>query len=233
MSKEKLNILLAEDDLNLGILLVDYLESEGFTVKLCKDGEVALKAFHNNPFDLCLLDVMMPKLDGFSLAREIRAKNKNIPILFITAKSLKEDKLKGYDLGADDYIIKPFDEEELLWKIKAVIRRVLEYKKEDKQETIAIGKYTFDFTNQSLTIGDKTKRITEKESDILNYLSKHRNQVIKREELLKDLWGENDYFLGRSLDVFITKIRKYLKEDSCIHIENVFGVGFILNVPEK
>jgi DNA-binding response OmpR family regulator len=229
MLKEKLNILLAEDDLNLGVLLVDYLETEGFDVKLCKDGELALKAFQTNSFDLCLVDVMMPKMDGFSLAKEIRLKDKQIPFIFITAKSLKEDKLKGYDLGADDYITKPFDEEELLWKIKAVIRRV----PENKSELISLGLYTFDFSNQSLTIAGQTKRITEKESDILRYLSNHRNHVIKREEMLKSLWGENDYFLGRSLDVFITKIRKYLKEDPNITIENVFGVGFIFNVPSN
>ena len=233
MPKEKLRILLAEDDLNLGVLLVDYLESEGFEIKLCKDGELALKAFQSGNYDLCLLDIMMPKLDGFSLAKAIRAKDKKIPILFITAKSLREDKLKGYGLGADDYITKPFDEEELLWKIKAVIRRIPENKVEQKIETVSIGKYKFDFNNQSLTIGTKTKRITEKESDILNYLFEHRNQKIKREEMLKELWGENDYFLGRSLDVFITKIRKYLKDDSSLSIENVFGVGFIFNVPEK
>jgi DNA-binding response OmpR family regulator len=233
MFKERLKILLAEDDLNLGVLLVDYLETEGFNVKLCKDGELALKAFQNNQFDLCLLDVMMPKMDGFSLAKEMRIKDKKIPVIFITAKSLKEDKLKGYDLGADDYITKPFDEEELLWKIKAVIRRAPENKTESKIEIISIGKYTFDLNNQSLTIDHKIKRITEKESDILNYLSVHRNKVIKREEMLKELWGENDYFFGRSLDVFITKIRKYLKEDPNLNIENVFGVGFIFNVPEK
>ncbi len=233
MSKVRFKILLAEDDLNLGVLLVDYLETEGFDVKLCKDGELALIAFQNISFDLCLLDVMMPKMDGFSLANGIRKKDKKIPIIFITAKSLKEDKLKGYDLGADDYITKPFDEEELLWKIKAVIRRIQENKSEIKNEIISIGKYIFDFNNQSLTIGGKTKRITEKESNILNYLVSHRNNIIKREELLKDIWGENDYFFGRSLDVFITKIRKYLKEDPNLSIENVFGVGFILNVPDK
>ncbi|MGZ3931594.1 MAG: response regulator transcription factor [Bacteroidia bacterium] len=233
MSKERLKILLAEDDLNLGVLLVDYLESEGFEVKLCKDGELALKTFQGGTFDLCLLDVMMPKLDGFTLARGIRLKDKKIPVIFITAKSLKEDKLKGYGLGADDYITKPFDEEELLWKIKAVVRRIPEQKSEGRAERIAIGKFTFDFSNQSLTINGKTKRITEKESDILNYLSGHRNKVIKREELLKDIWGGNDYFFGRSLDVFITKIRKYLKEDPELSIENVFGVGFIFNVPLK
>jgi DNA-binding response OmpR family regulator len=229
MPEERLKILLAEDDLNLGMLLVDYLETEGFDVKLCKDGELALKSFQAQPFDLCLLDVMMPKMDGFSLAKQIRLKEKKLPILFITAKSLKEDKLKGYDLGADDYITKPFDEEELLWKIKAIIRRIPENKV--KQAIVSIGKYAFDFENQSLSISGKTKRITERESDILHYLSRHRNHVIKREEMLKELWGENDYFFGRSLDVFITKIRKYLKEDPGISIENVFGVGFIFNVP--
>lgn len=233
MSKTKFKILLAEDDINLGSLLVDYLEAEGFYVKLCRDGEIALKSFQGHSFDLCLLDVMMPKLDGFSLAKGIRTKDKKIPIIFITAKSLKEDKLKGYGLGADDYITKPFDEEELLWKIKAVIRRITENKSEIKTEIISLGKFTFDYNNQSLIIEGKTKRITEKESEILNYLSSHRNNVIKREDLLKNLWGENDYFIGRSLDVFITKIRKYLKEDTSLSIENVFGVGFIFNVPVK
>jgi len=231
MPKERVRILLAEDDLNLGILLVDYLEAEGFDVKLCKDGELALKAFQTGTFDLCLLDIMMPRMDGFSLAKKIRATNKKIPLIFITAKSLKEDKLKGYGLGADDYITKPFDEEELLWKIKAVIRRLSENKREDRTKLITIGKYTFDVDNQRLMIGNKTKRITEKESDILTYLSDHRNRVIKREDMLQDLWGENDYFLGRSLDVFITKIRKYLKEDPSLNIENVFAVGFVFNVP--
>ncbi|GDX52944.1 DNA-binding response regulator [Bacteroidota bacterium] len=233
MPEQKLKILLAEDDLNLGMLLVDYLESENFSLKLCKDGEVALKAFQSNEYDLCLLDVMLPKLDGFSLAKEIKKKDKKIPVIFITAKSLREDKLKGYDLGADDYITKPFDEEELLWKIKAVIRRIPENKAITKIEIVSIGKYIFDYIKQSLTINGNTKRITERESDILNYLSNHRNTIIKREQMLKELWGENDYFLGRSLDVFITKIRKYLKEDSDLTIENVFGVGFIFNVRGK
>ena len=233
MSKEKLKILLVEDDPNLGVLLVDYLESEGFEVKLCTDGELGLQAFQKYSFDLCLLDVMLPKLDGFSLAKGIRSKDKKVPIIFITAKSLKEDKLKGYDLGADDYITKPFDEEELLWKIKAVIRRIPGNNSENKQEITSIGKYTFDFNNQLLIYNDQSKRITERECDILNYLSNHRNVIIKREDLLKQIWGENDYFFGRSMDVFITKIRKYLKEDPELSIENVFGVGFIFNVPVK
>lgn len=230
MNKEKLKILLAEDDLNLGVLLVDYLETEGFDVKLCKDGEIALKAFETSEYNLCLLDVMLPKLDGFSLAKEIKNKDTKIPILFITAKSLKEDKLKGYSIGADDYITKPFDEEELLWKIKAVIRRMPEHKVEITANLITLGKYIFDYENQSLVLNNSTKRITEKEGELLLYLYNHKNKVIKREDLLKEIWGENDYFLGRSLDVFITKIRKYLKDDPNLNIENVFGVGFIFNV---
>jgi len=233
MSNEKPKILLAEDDLNLGILLVDYLQSNGFEVKLCKDGEAALKEAFSNQFNLFLLDVMMPKMDGFSLAKEIRSADINIPIIFITAKSMKEDKLNGYGLGADDYITKPFDEEELLWKIKAIFRRVPEKRSEEVGEIISLGKYSFDFNNQSLSWNGNMKRITEKESDILKYLCDHKNHVIRREIMLKELWGENDYFLGRSLDVFITKIRKYLKEDPDLCIENVFGVGFIFNVPEK
>lgn len=233
MYKQKLKILLAEDDLNLGVLLADHLDSEGFDVKLCKDGELALRAFESGSFDLCLLDVMMPKLDGFSLAKIIKQKDKKIPIIFITARSQKEDKLKGYDIGADDYITKPFDEEELTWKIKALVRRMPENKTNGKTAIISIGAYSFDHSNQSLSINGNVKRITEKESDIVKYLSEHRNHVIKREEMLKELWGENNYFLGRSLDVFITKIRKYLKDDPNLNIENVFGVGFIFNVKTK
>lgn len=232
MSKERFKILLAEDDLNLGLLLIDYLDAEGFDVRLCKDGELALKTFKNNTYDLCLLDVMMPKMDGFALAGGIRLLDPNIPIIFITAKSLKEDKLQGYGLGADDYVTKPFDEEELLWKMKAVIRRIPENKTDHKQEQISIGRFIFDFSNQALMLDGKVKRITVRESEILKYLSEHRNFVIKREEMLKALWGKNDYFFGRSLDVFITKIRKYLKDDPKLNIENVFGVGFIFNVQQ-
>jgi DNA-binding response OmpR family regulator len=162
------------------------------------------------------------------VAKEIRTGNKQLPIIFITAKSLKEDKLKGYGLGADDYILKPFDEEELIWKIKAVIRRNSEAKTGNQTEIISIGKYEFDTQNQTLNLNGEVKRITEKESKLLLYLAQNRNQVVKREDLLKDLWGENDYFLGRSLDVFITKIRKYLKDDTGLRIDNVFGVGFVL-----
>lgn len=233
MIKERSKLLLVEDDINLGILLTKHLKREGFDVELCKDGEAALQVFQPNFFDICLVDVMMPKMDGFSFVKELRRIDKNTPFIFITAKSFKEDKLTGYRLGADDYVTKPFDQEELLWKIKAVIRRVSENKTENKIEIISIGKYTFDFDNHSLTIDGKFKRITGKESDVLYYLFEHRNKIIKREEILKELWGENDYFFGRSLDVFISKMRKHLKEDQSISIENVFGIGFIFNVPTK
>lgn len=231
MHNRKYKVLLAEDDLNLGLLLYDFLESEDFDVKLCKDGELAMKAFELNTYDLCLLDVMMPKVDGFAVAKYIRTKDQKLPIIFITAKSLKEDKLKGYALNADDYITKPFDEEELLWKIKAILRRVPEQNASNNSSHVSVGNYRFDFQNQSLTLNGVCKRITEKECEILNYLVNHPNVIIKREVMLTELWGDNDYFLGRSLDVFITKIRKYLKDDPSISIENVFGVGFIFNIP--
>lgn len=232
MAKKTFNILLAEDDLNLGILLVDFLETEDFNVKLCKNGQIALQVFEQRDFDLCLLDVMMPQLDGFSLAQEIRTKDQQIPIIFITAKSLKRDKSMGYQLGCDDYITKPFDEEELLWKIKAMLRRLPQENTITNEKVVCLGNYQFDYQNQSLSINNQTRRITEKENDILHYLWKHQNNIIKREQILLDLWGDNDYFLGRSLDVFITKIRKYLKDDPALSIENVFGVGFIFNVPQ-
>ncbi|MDZ4668624.1 MAG: response regulator transcription factor [bacterium] len=228
MLKKRTKILLAEDDLNLGMLLVDYLEDEGFEVRLCKDGEIALKAFEAGKFDLCIFDVMMPKMDGFTLAKAVRLQNPLIPLIFITAKSQKADKLIGYDLGADDYITKPFDEEELLWKIKAIVRRLPDAVNSEIAP-ILVGKFVFNFENQSLFKDGITKRMTEKESEVFLYLCKHQNKVVKREDLLNEIWGENDYFLGRSLDVFITKIRKYIKDDPSLNIENVFGVGFIFN----
>lgn len=233
MNKATINILLAEDDKHLGMLLSDFLQAENFVVTLCNDGEKAWNAFTTFPFDICLLDVMMPKLDGYDLAKQIRKKDKHIPIIFITAKSLKEDKLIGYENGADDFITKPYDEEELLWKIKALIRRTNTELGNAETGIIQIGAYQFDFKNQSLIFNGTIKRITEKESEILKYLVIHQNQIIKREEMLKTLWGKNDYFLGRSMDVFITKIRKYLKDDATISIENIFGVGFIFNVPNQ
>lgn len=231
MQNNKPYILLVEDDLNLGLLIMDLLQDEGFNVKLCKDGESGLSCFQKDKYSLCLLDVMLPKIDGFTIANEIREHDKNIPIIFITAKSLKEDKLKAYAIGADDFIVKPFDEDELIWKIKAILKRIPEQQKEII-ESLNIGKYTFDYENQSLQKDGKFKRITVKESELLLYLVRNSNKVLKREQILLDVWGENDYFLGRSLDVFITKLRKYLKDDPSIQIENIFNVGFEFKMKE-
>lgn len=233
MNRSKSKVLLAEDDEHLGILLVDFLERSGFDVTLYKDGIAAMNDFTNHTFHVCLLDVMMPKMDGYTLAKKIRLLNMDIPIIFITAKSLKEEKQKGYDAGADDYITKPFDEEELLWKIKAILRRSNFKIDKKEREKVTIGKYSFDVANQLLCINNDSKRITEKESEIIYYLFKNCNHVVKREELLVELWGKNDYFYGRSLDVFITKIRKYLKGDPDISIENVFKVGFVMNIRSR
>jgi DNA-binding response OmpR family regulator len=230
MPESSIHILLAEDDPHLGELLADYLRSEGFLVTLCRDGEQALKALEGAIYDLCLLDVMMPKLDGFSLTRIIRKKDKQIPVIFITARSMKEDKLAGYEIGADDYIIKPFDEEELVWKIRSHARRSSRVPEEIFPDEVSIGSYRFQFRNQLLVFNSHKRRLTERESEILRYLYQYRNQVIRRDEMLKELWGTNDYFLGRSLDVFITKMRKYLKEDPTVSIENVFRVGFVFKV---
>lgn len=224
----KFKILLAEDDANLGLLLSDYLIAQGYEVDLCVNGELALEQFKANKYNLCLLDVMMPKLDGYTLAKEIKKIDSTLPIIFITAKSSKDDKFKAYDLGADDFITKPFDEEELLWKLKVYSRRV----NSDDQSDVMIGKYSFSYKNQSLTINNEVNRITEKETELIKFLYDHKNVLVKREDLLLAVWGTNDYFLGRSLDVFITKIRKYLNKDSSISIENVFAKGFIFNVPK-
>ena len=231
MPEHRTRILLAEDDPNLGALLVELLESEGFSVHLARDGDAALQAFGRDNFDLCLLDVMMPKADGFAVARAIRSRDQEVAIVFLTARALKEDKLRGYGLGADDYITKPFDEEELLWKLHAVSRRV--QARRQREEVISLGRYEFDYANQCLTLHGIKRRMTEKENEVLKYLSGHRNRVIRREDMVEALWGRKDYFLGRSLDVFITKIRKYLSDDPAMNIENVFGVGFIFNVPDS
>lgn len=224
----KFKILLAEDDANLGLLLSDYLIAQGYEVDLCVNGELALEQFKASQYNLCLLDVMMPKLDGYTLAKEIKKIDSTLPIIFITAKSSKDDKFKAYDLGADDFITKPFDEEELLWKLKVYSRRV----NSDDQSDVMIGKYSFSYKNQSLTINNEVNRITEKETELIKFLYDHKNVLVKREDLLLAVWGTNDYFLGRSLDVFITKIRKYLNKDSSVSIENVFAKGFIFNVPK-
>ncbi len=225
------SILLAEDDENLGYILKEYLEMNDFQVCLVRDGEAAVERFNQDDFDLCILDVMMPKLDGFNAARQIKSVDENIPIMFLTAKSLKVDKLKGFKIGADDYIIKPIDEEELMARINAIVRRT---RREKSQEagvtTFQIGRYLFDFSNQYLCIDEDKKMITTKEAEILKALCEHRGRILERKSTLKELWGENDYFNRRSMDVFISKLRKLLSHDPNVKIRNVHGKGFVLEV---
>lgn len=227
---EKIKILLVEDDTSMGFLLVDFLESKGFDVKLYKDGIQGLRAFGQSKYDFCILDVMLPGLDGFSIAEEIRATNKKIPIIFLTAKTLIKDKVKGFNIGVDDYINKPFDEEELLCRIHAILSRC-KLQKADSIPTgnILIGEFEFDHENLSLKIGGSDKRLTQKENEVLKMLAMSKNKVVKRDDILISLWGDNDYFNSRSLDVFIAKIRKYLKSDPNIRIENIPTVGYVLS----
>lgn len=231
---EKTKILLVEDDTNLSLVLQDYLEMMDYETKLAKDGEEGLKAFKRHRFDLCIFDIMMPKKDGFSLAEDIRAINDNIPIIFLTAKSLKEDRIKGFLVGCDDYITKPFSTEELSLRIKAILKRCqLDAGSIQNSETIyQIGIFTFHLNNMTLTSEGSKQNLTRKEAGLLSLLCKHQNQLVSREYALKSVWGENDYFIGRSMDVFIAKLRKYLHTDPNISITNVHGTGFKLEIKE-
>ncbi len=222
-------ILLVEDDLNLGLLIMDFLASEGFGVVWKREALGALQQLRRQPFDICLLDVMMPGMDGFSLAKNIREQHPELPFLFLTARLLREDKLKGYALGAEDYITKPFDEEELLCKVKVALRRRAQTGTAVERTVYRIGRYQFDSSRQELSLGATVNRLTEKENDVLVQLCEHRNRILRREEAVARIYGKYDYFLGRSFDVFISKLRKLLKEDPQVSIENVFKVGFILN----
>ncbi len=225
------NILIVEDDVNLGMLLSEFLESQNFNVKLCRNGASGLTSFKKHNFDICILDVMMPEMDGFNLAKKIQEEKKEIPFLFLTARSMKEDKLKGYAVGAEDFVTKPFDEEELLCRLKVILRR---HQKEEEVEELPtqfeIGDYFFDYQRQELSYKDEPRRITEKENEVLRLLCLNQNRILKRDEAVEQIYGKQDYFLGRSFDVFISRIRKLLKNDPKISIENVFKVGFILNV---
>ncbi|MCB9315935.1 MAG: response regulator transcription factor [Lewinellaceae bacterium] len=224
-------ILLVEDDLNLGLLLMDYLESEGLQVTWRRDALSGLQQVKRQPFDLCILDVMMAGMDGFSLAKNLRSQYPKLPFLFLTARMLKEDRLKGYALGAEDYLTKPFDEEELLCKIRVILRRTAETAA-PTEKTIQIGRFIFNPSRQELRIDARTIRLTEKENAVLRLLSQHQNRILRRDEAVEKIYGKYDYFLGRSFDVFISRLRKLLKADPNVSIENVFKVGFILNVKE-
>jgi len=228
--ESKANILLVEDDKNLGFVIKDNLEVNGYKITHFENGKDGLKGFRAQKFDLCILDVMLPEMDGFTMAENIRAENKQVPILFLTAKSMKEDKIEGFKVGGDDYITKPFSIEELILRIQVFLKRT-------KSATVdlnfdngkfKLGKYNFDHQNLKLICSNQEKTLTQKEADILKLFCSRKDTVLKREEILLNVWGDDDYFIGRSLDVFISKLRKYLAEDPSVQIINYHGVGFKL-----
>lgn len=220
----KAHILYVEDDASLSFVTRDNLELQGYTITHCVDGKQALETVQKQHFDLCILDIMLPEIDGFTVAQEIRKMNTHVPILFLTAKSMKEDRIHGLKLGADDYITKPFSIEELILRIEVFLRR--SKNNIPPPNVIQISRYHLDYPNLTLTCDNIQRRLTQKEADLLKFLFEHRNQVVKRATILEQLWGEDDYFLGRSLDVFISRLRKYLNRDPNLRIENIHGVGF-------
>jgi DNA-binding response OmpR family regulator len=237
MTVRKPKILLVEDDLSMGFLLSEFLEDNGFEVKLCRDGESGLATFRRSPFDLCILDVTMPRMDGFTLAASFQEQQacSPPPFLFLTARSLKDDKLRGFALGAEDYITKPFDEDELLCRIQVLLRRhgAAIAEAAAAEQPFAIGSYLFHYARQELCWEQQKWRLTETESEVLRLLCLYKNQILRREEAVEKIYGKKDYFLGRSFDVFISKLRKMLQNDPRVSIDNVFRVGFILNVEEE
>ena len=234
-SKEKkVKILLAEDDKNLGNVLKQYLSVKGYPIELAPDGEEALKKYKDeeSDFEFLILDVMMPKMDGFTLAKEIRKNDKNIPILFLTAKNMQNDKLLGFEIGADDYLTKPFSMEELLMRIEAIIKRANTPLKKGEENVFKFGDYTFDYNRQLLINGKKEEKLTSKEAELLKLFCENINKVLDRTEALTKIWFNDSYFNARSMDVYITKLRKYLKGDPKVELINVHGVGFKLIVAE-
>ncbi|MEI6752623.1 MAG: response regulator transcription factor [Paludibacter sp.] len=231
MTDEKVKILLCEDDENLGMLLREYLQTKGYDADLQPDGEAGYKAFSRNKYDLCVLDVMMPKKDGFALAADIRAMNAEVPIVFLTAKSMKEDILQGFKLGADDYLSKPFSMEELLYRIESILRRVKGKRAKDVV-VYQIGAFTFDAQKQMLMFGNEAKKLTTKESELLNLLAANANNILERNFALKTIWVDDNYFNARSMDVYITKLRKLLKDDQNVAIINIHGKGYKLITPQ-
>lgn len=229
MKNIKYRILLAEDDNNLGKVLKDSLELEDNYVELFTDGEQAWKSFNKDDFDICILDVMMPIKDGFTLAKEIKKVAPNMPIIFLTAKSMKEDKLEGFRIGADDYMTKPFSFEELQLRIEAIMRRVdSAILPSNTQSEFNIGKYKYVDNDRALSINNQSNKLTTKEAELLKLLAHNANKIVDRDIALKTIWGNDNYFTGRSMDVYITKLRKYLKEDENIEIVNIHGQGFKL-----
>jgi DNA-binding response OmpR family regulator len=223
----KAKILLVEDDSSLGFVVKDNLEENGYEVIFSSDGENGWQQFMRHNIDICLLDVMLPKKDGMALAGQIRKKNDKIPILFLTAKSMDEDRIAGFKAGGDDYITKPFNMEELLLRIEVFLKRTRK-KTNETAEKFELGNLVFDYNNLLLVDGSHKQQLTQKEADLLQYLCLHANSVVKREDILMNVWGKEDYFLGRSMDVFMTKIRKYLKDAEGVDLQTVHGVGFKL-----
>lgn len=223
---KKAHILYVEDDESLSFVTRDNLELQGYRITYCEDGLKAKNLIHREEFDLCILDVMLPEIDGFTLAEEIRKFNPHVPILFLTAKSLKEDRIRGLKIGGDDYITKPFSIEELILKIEVFLRRSRVI--QPTSNRIKISHFELDYPNLTLHYQKQTQRLTQKEADLLKFLAENRNEIIKRSTILEKLWGQDDYFLGRSLDVFISRLRKYLRPDENLKIENIHGVGFRL-----
>ena len=232
MNTPKVRIMLAEDEENLGMLLKEYLKARNFEAELFPNGEKALRSFERNTYDICVLDVMMPVMDGFTVAKEIRKLKKDTPIIFLTAKSLKEDVIEGFSIGADDYITKPFSMEELIFRIEAILRRT-NGKPDVEQKIFKLAGYMFDFEKQTLSFADKIQKLTTKESDLLKMLCDNKNSVLERNYALKSIWIDDNYFNARSMDVYITKLRKYLKEEPGIQILNIHGKGFKLLVPTE
>jgi two-component system OmpR family response regulator len=221
-------ILLAEDDNNLGFLLRNYLIAKKYDAELSVNGKEALDSFQKERFNICIIDIMMPEMDGLTLAREIRRINPKMPIIFLTARNQKEDVIEGFITGADDYITKPFSMEELLYRIEAILRRVDDQEIPDKEAHYSIGEYSFDTLKQLLTLKDHTIKLTTKESELLELLCRHKNQILERNYALKAIWIDDNYFNARSMDVYITKLRKYLKKDPSVKILNVHGKGYKL-----
>ncbi len=232
MEEQKTKILLVEDDPNFGTVLKDYLTMNGYDVKLAIDGEKGEEQFRKDDYNLCVFDVMMPKKDGFTLAAELRRTNPDIPIIFLTAKTLQQDVIEGFKLGADDYITKPFNSEELLYRIAAVLKRG-RIKPNTQQKEFNVGKYHFNYKSRILSSNNSQAKLSPKEAELLRLFCMKVNDIVYREEALKQIWGRDDYFTARSMDVFITKLRKYLKDDPSLEIVNIHGNGFRLNAEEE
>jgi len=224
-------VLLVEDDSSLSFVLKDALVHANLHVDHYYDGQAAASAFKSNFYDIAILDIMLPVLDGFNLARQLKQKDQELPIIFLTARAGEEDKIKGFDLGADDYLTKPFSVHELLARVKAILNRTQNRSRGNNE--LAIGSFLLDYEKLALISNDKNNDLTQREADLLLYFIEHENQLLKREDILKAIWGDDDYFMGRSLDVFISKIRKYLEADDTVQLKNHHGVGFMLKCEKR